>query len=154
RLSYPKAVGWIVARLAEALDYAYSRGVLHGDVKPSNILLTANGEPMLLDFNLAVGWQAPNGCDLPGDLGGTLVYMAPERLRTVAQRGDAGIPRAADRHRADLYALGMVLLEALASRPPDHPRGAPRAPHELAAALALSRQHGAGRLIRSCRVSM
>ena len=78
RLSYPKAVAWIVARLAEALDYAYSRGVLHGDVKPSNILLTAAGEPMLLDFNLAVGWRSPGGDDLPADVGGTLAYMAPD----------------------------------------------------------------------------
>ena len=106
RLSYPKAVAWIVARLAEALDYAYSRGVLHGDVKPSNILLTADGEPMLLDFNLAVGWRSPGGEDLPGDTGGTLAYMAPERLRAVAQPEHAVVPKAADRHRADLYALG------------------------------------------------
>ena len=154
RLSYPKAVAWIIARLAEALDYAYSRGVLHGDVKPSNILLTADGEPMLLDFNLAVGWRSPSGDDLPGDAGGTLAYMAPERLRAVAQPEQAAFPKAADRHRADLYALGMVLLEALAGRTPDHPRGSPRTPREMAAALARSRQQGAATLIRSCRVSI
>ena len=154
RLSYPKAVAWIVARLAEALDYAYSRGVLHGDVKPSNILLTAAGEPMLLDFNLAVGWRSPGGDDLPGDVGGTLAYMAPERLRTVARPENAVVPKAADRHRADLYALGMVLLEALAGRTPDHPRGSPRTPRELASAFALSREQGVERLIRSCQVSM
>jgi serine/threonine protein kinase/tetratricopeptide (TPR) repeat protein len=154
RLSYPQAVAWIVARLAGALDYAYSRGVLHGDVKPSNILLTAAGEPMLLDFNLAVGWQLPGGGDLPGDLGGTLVYMAPERLQAVA-RPDGGIPpTAADRHRADLYALGMVLVEALTGRIPDHPRGSPRAARELAVALARSREQGAGTLIRSLRFTI
>jgi eukaryotic-like serine/threonine-protein kinase len=153
-LSYPKAVAWIVARLAEALDYAYSRGVLHGDMKPSNILLTAAGEPMLLDFNLAVGWRSPGGDDLPGDVGGTLAYMAPERLRTVAQPENAVVPKAADRHRADLYALGMVLLEALAGRTPDHPRGSPRTPRELATAFALSRQQGVENLIRSCGVSI
>ena len=154
RLSYPKAIAWNVARLAEALDYAYSRGVLHGDVKPSNILLTADGEPMLLDFNLAVGWQSPGGEDLPGDTGGTLAYMAPERLRTVAEMENAVFPKAADRHRADLYALGMVLLEALASRTTDQPRGSPRTPRELATAFALSRQQGVERLIRSSRVSI
>ena len=144
RLSYPKAIAWIVARLAEALDYAYSRGVLHGDVKPSNILLTADGEPMLLDFNLAVGWQSPGGDDLPGDVGGTLAYMAPERLRTVAEPENAVVPKAADRHRADLYALGMVLLEALAGRTADHPRGSPRTPRELAKALRRISAAGSG----------
>jgi eukaryotic-like serine/threonine-protein kinase len=154
RLSYPKALAWIVARLAEALDYAYGRGVLHGDVKPSNILLTANGEPMLLDFNLAVGWRSPGGEDLPGDTGGTLAYMAPERLRSFAQPEKAIVPVAADRHRADLYALGMVLLEALAGRTIDHAHGSPGTPRELATAFALSRQQGVDILIRSCRVSI
>ena len=154
RLSYPRAVAWFIARLAEALDYAYGRGVLHGDVKPSNILLTADGEPMLLDFNLAVGWRSPTGEDLPGDAGGTLAYMAPERLRIVAQPGQSAFPKAADRHRADLYALGMVLLEALAGRIPDHPRGSPRKPREMAAALTRSRQQGVAPLIRSCRVAI
>jgi serine/threonine protein kinase len=154
RLSYPKAVAWIIARLAEALDYAYSRGVLHGDVKPSNILLTADGQPMLLDFNLAVDWRSPSSDDLPGDAGGTLAYMAPERLRAVGQLEDDVVPRPVDRHRADLYSLGMVLLEALAGRTADHPRGSPRAPRELARAFALSRQQGVETLIRSCRVSI
>ena len=53
RLSYNQAVAWVVARLAEALDHAFSRDVAHGDVKPSNILLSADGNPLLLDFNLA-----------------------------------------------------------------------------------------------------
>ncbi len=154
RLSYPKAMASIVARLAEALDHAYSRGVLHGDVKPSNILLTADGTPMLLDFNLAVGWRSPGGDDLPEDVGGTLAYMAPERLRAAAQPEDALIPRASQRHRADLYALGMVLLEALTGRPPDHPRVSPHLLRESAAAFALSRQQGAGTMIRSCGVSI
>jgi serine/threonine protein kinase/Flp pilus assembly protein TadD len=153
-LSYPKAVAQVVARLAEALHHAYSRGVLHGDVKPSNVLLTADGTPMLLDFNLAVGWRLAGGDDLPGDGGGTLAYMAPERLRALARPEDAAVPSAADRHRADIYALGMVLLEALAGRTPDHPRGSPPSPRELAAAFALSRQQGGAMLIRSCRVAI
>src|SRR4029079_19237342 len=58
-LTDPHALAWIAARLADALDHASGRGVAHGDVKPSNILLTANGTPMLLDFNLARDW--PHG---------------------------------------------------------------------------------------------
>lgn len=153
-LSHPKAMSWIVARLAGALDYAYGRGVLHGDVKPSNILLTANGEPMLLDFNLAVGWRSHDGDDLPGDAGGTIAYMAPERLWAIAHPGATASPTAADRHRADLFAMGMVLLEALAGRTPDRPGGAPRPARGLAAAFATSRRQGAGTLIRSCGVAI
>jgi serine/threonine protein kinase/Tfp pilus assembly protein PilF len=154
RLSYPKAMAWIIARLAGALDYAYSRGVLHGDVKPSNILLTTAGEPMLLDFNLAVGWRLPGGGDLVGDAGGTLAYMAPERLWAFADPSDAPIPTAADRHRADVYALGMVLIEALAGRTPDHPHGSARASRALAAAFARSRQQSVETLLRSCRIAV
>ena len=51
-LSYDQALAWVGARLAEPLDHAFSRDVAHGDVKPSNILLSADGNPMLLDFNL------------------------------------------------------------------------------------------------------
>ena len=51
--SYPQAIAWWGARLAEALDHAHDRGVLHRDIKPSNVLVTADGMPMLLDFNLA-----------------------------------------------------------------------------------------------------
>ena len=50
---YPQAVAWIVARLAEGLQHSHSRGVLHRDIKPSNVLLGMDGQPMLLDFNLA-----------------------------------------------------------------------------------------------------
>jgi len=104
-----QAFAWIAARLAEALDHARGRGVAHGDVKPSNILLTAGGEPMLLDFNLA-RTTAPDADARALHFGGTLAYMAPERLAVLVD----GAPRPdADPHRADLYALGLVLLEAV-----------------------------------------
>ena len=64
-LSYNQAVAWVGARLAEALDHAFSRDVAHGDVKPSNILLSADGNPMLLDFNLARD-GSPAGIELVG----------------------------------------------------------------------------------------
>jgi len=107
------AFAWIAARLAEALDHARGRGVAHGDVKPSNILLTAGGEPMLLDFNLARATDADGDAKARArafDFGGTPAYMAPERLAPLVD----GVPRfGVDPHRADLYAMGLVLLEAI-----------------------------------------
>ncbi|HWE36671.1 MAG TPA: protein kinase [Isosphaeraceae bacterium] len=140
RLSYDRAVAWVVARLAEALDHAHRKGVAHGDLKPSNVLLTADGHPMLFDFNLAVDWRADDGVEA----GGTLAYMAPERLRAVADPARAAGPCPDDRHRADLYALGLILLEALSGTPPNVPRDRPRSPRELAALLAASRGRGDG----------
>jgi len=120
RRSYAQAVAWWGARMAEALEYAHERGVLHRDVKPSNVLVTADGMPMLLDFNLA---RAPvlngeeSGRAVPG---GTLDYMAPEQLDELAE-GAAG---AVD-ERSDIYSLGVLLYEALmGERPFTTPKGA------------------------------
>jgi serine/threonine protein kinase/Tfp pilus assembly protein PilF len=106
--TYARAIAWWGARLAEALEHAHDRGVLHRDVKPSNILVTADGLPMLLDFNLA---QEPAIEASDGDgrtLGGTLAYMAPEQLEALASGGAEWVDA-----RSDLYALGVVLYECL-----------------------------------------
>ena len=60
-LSYVEAVVWIAARLADGLAHAHDRGILHRDMKPANILLTDDGRPMLLDFNLAEDLKRPAG---------------------------------------------------------------------------------------------
>jgi eukaryotic-like serine/threonine-protein kinase len=108
--SYPRAIALWGARLAEALGHAHDRGILHRDVKPSNVLITSDGEPMLLDFNLAHESNL-NGLGRER-LGGTLAYMAPEHLEAIAEGRSGGVD-----HRADLYSLGVVLYEALGSRP-------------------------------------
>jgi serine/threonine protein kinase/Flp pilus assembly protein TadD len=108
--SYVRAAAWIVARLAEALQHAHERGVLHRDIKPSNVLLAADGQPLLLDFNVAEnvkGVQAQKRAVL----GGTVAYMAPEHLRAIANRDP--VQAAQVDRRSDVYSLGMVLYELL-----------------------------------------
>ncbi len=106
------------ARLAEALAYAHSRGVLHRDVKPANILVNQYGRPLLADFNIALNQQL----SVPSSFGGTLAYMAPEHLD--AANPDDPTPATAVDARSDLYSLGVVLWEmATGKRPfPDPPQ--------------------------------
>ena len=161
-----QAMAWITARLADALDHAQCRDVIHGDVKPSNILLTADGNPMLLDFNLARNWSfdKTNGpLEVPG---GTLDYMAPERLGAIASVGSTALDswrssevepsEGDDPHRADIYSLGIVLLEALTAASPaeamrdrDAPARAAQKLRDLAAEYGSFRERGALAVIRA-----
>ncbi len=112
RASYLQAICWIGACLAEALHYAHERGLVHLDIKPSNVLLAVDGQPMLLDFHLA---QAPIRPDVtpPEWLGGSPLYMSPEHKATLnAVRKDEPVPTTVD-GRADIFALGALLYEAL-----------------------------------------
>jgi len=106
------AVG-LTARLAEGLHHAHERGVLHRDVKPSNVLISDDGQPLLLDFNLALDQKADRA---HAAVGGTVAYMAPEHLLALIGRS----PEAAGRvdRRSDVYSLGLVLLEMLTGRNP------------------------------------
>src|SRR5207237_5755791 len=119
--SVAEAACWVGACLADALQYAHDRGLLHLDLKPSNVLLAADGVPMLLDFHLA---RPPlrAGDPAPAWLGGTLGYMAPEQMAAIgAVREGAAVPTDLD-GRADTFALGVVLGEMLR---PDGPDAAP-----------------------------
>ena len=110
-MSYVEAVLWMVARLADGLAHAHQRGILHRDLKPANILVTDDGQPMLLDFNLSEDTKLRSSATA-ASIGGTLPYMAPEHLRAFqvgGQRLDA---------RCDLYSLGVILYELLTGRPP------------------------------------
>jgi serine/threonine protein kinase/Flp pilus assembly protein TadD len=117
RSSYARAVCWVGACLADALHYSHERGLVHLDLKPSNVLLAADGQPMLLDLHLARGPIAA-GSPAPTWLGGTPAYMAPEhRLALAAVRGGHEVAAAVD-GRADVYSLGLLLCEALAGALP------------------------------------
>jgi serine/threonine protein kinase/Flp pilus assembly protein TadD len=99
----------ILRQLADGLDHAHTRGVLHLDLKPANVLLADTGEPMLLDFNLSFS-EAEGKREL---IGGTIPYMAPEQLLDLQKRGKGRIDA-----RTDLYSLGVMAFELLAGKHP------------------------------------
>ena len=98
------AAASIAVQIAEALAYAHENGVLHRDVKPSNLMLDAQGTVWLTDFGLAKLEEQPD-LTRATDMIGTLRYMAPERL---SGRCDAS---------SDLFSAGLVLYELLTLRP-------------------------------------
>ncbi len=110
-LTYVETILWMALRLADGLAHAHERGILHRDLKPANVLLTDDGQPMLLDFNLAEDTKQPKNVTLAA-VGGTLPYMAPEHL-TAFQ----GLENKVDA-RSDLYSFGVILYELLAGRHP------------------------------------
>ena len=137
RRRYSQSIAWWGARMADALQHAHDRGVLHRDVKPSNVLITTDGLPMLLDFNLARA--APfNGSENDKGLpGGTLDYMSPEHLEELAD----GFSEHVDA-RSDIYGLGVLLFEALTgTRPFGSPKGA-SSPSEMLLIAAENRREG------------
>ncbi len=95
--------------VAGALDAAHAAGLVHRDVKPGNILITADGRVLLTDFGIAKGLESTPEDDLTNDniMMGTAKYLSPEQVR--GRRLDG---------RADLYSLGLVLYECLAGRVP------------------------------------
>ena len=113
RSSHVEAAAWIVACLADAVDYAHQRGLVHMDIKPSNVLLTGDGQPILLDFHLARPPIAA-GERIADRLGGTPGWMSPEQSRALeaVSLGQA-VPEAID-GRSDIVALGLLLRAVLA----------------------------------------
>jgi serine/threonine protein kinase/tetratricopeptide (TPR) repeat protein len=106
--SYIETVCRIVARVTDALEHAHRAGVIHRDVKPSNILLRPDGSVVLTDFGLAREEGLPS-LTLSGELAGTPHYIAPEQASHRNETVD---------HRVDIYSLGVTLYELLTlSRP-------------------------------------
>jgi serine/threonine protein kinase len=94
----------IVRRVADALAYAHSKGVVHRDIKPANIFMVGRTQPRVLDFGIA---SVAHRADDRQSIQGSPYYMAPEQLRA----------QATDR-RTDVYSLGVVLYELLAGERP------------------------------------
>ena len=110
----PLRAAWLLRTLAEALSYAHSLGVLHLDLKPGNVLLEADGTPLVADFGLARrADDAPEGES--GEVSGTPSYMAPEQ----AEPGRHAVGAA-----TDVWGLGTILYECLTGQPPFRARSA------------------------------
>ncbi|HEY1015973.1 MAG TPA: serine/threonine-protein kinase, partial [Herpetosiphonaceae bacterium] len=104
RLIEQREVVRIGRALAGALDYAHGKGVIHRDVKPSNVMVAGDGRVVLMDFGLALDAQQGS----VGEVFGSSRYIAPEQAR----RSSDAVPQ------SDLYALGVVLYELLTGAVP------------------------------------
>ena len=103
----PLEAAAITSRVADALDYAHRRGVVHRDVKPGNVLLTADGAVKVTDFGIARAINTEEGLTQAGLVMGTATYFSPEQA-------EGSVVDA----RGDVYSLGVVFYEELVGRPP------------------------------------
>jgi len=109
---------WIMRQTAQGFKALHDRGWLHGDVNPTNIIVSHHGHATLIDFGMAKQFENPNpSCD---ELATTLAYAAPELF----------VPARGISPASDIYSLGVTLFEQLTGSPPFHESD----PTELAAA--------------------
>ena len=126
--SYRETVLWIYCQIADGLAYAHQRGVIHGDLKPGNVLIGDDGHPLILDFHLS---RLEGGVSTESHVGGTLPYMSSNHLRSL--NSSATVSR-----QCDIFSFGVMLYESLTGTLPyatEHPG------ENLIESLALTREH-------------
>jgi|JI10StandDraft_1071094.scaffolds.fasta_scaffold06383_4 serine/threonine protein kinase len=104
----PREAAELVKKLAQATQVAHEAGVIHRDLKPANVMIDQQGEPIIMDFGLALASQIDSRLTRDGLIMGTPAYMAPEQAV-----GDPGLVGA----QSDVYSLGAILYELLAGKP-------------------------------------
>ncbi len=117
----------LMVQVCDAVHHAHLRGIIHRDLKPGNILVDTNGHAKVLDFGVALLTDSDAHATRQTDLGqlvGTLAYMSPEQVLADPQGLDI---------RSDVYALGVILYELLASKMPYATHG--KAMHEVVQAI-------------------
>jgi eukaryotic-like serine/threonine-protein kinase len=125
-LDSKKFLLWIARHVAAGLAHAHERGIIHGDLKPANILLRNDGEPALIDFNLSKDSELKQ----PSWVGGTLPYMSPEQLKLMlGQRFQTST-------RSDIFSFGLILFEVIENKLP-FPAPLSAAEIDIAAAIAV-----------------
>src|SRR5438105_2312265 len=105
-------------QLASALSYAHEQGIINRHIKPANVLMDRSGRPILSDFGIAKALEGTKELTRPGAGVGTPEYMSPEQCKGEPVDG-----------RADIYALGVLLFEALTGRTPFIGDNYPALPH-------------------------
>lgn len=106
RKDRPRAID-LVARIADAVHHAHQRGILHRDLKPGNILVDSDEQPIVMDFGLARHTSRDHGLTQTGAIVGTPGFMSPE------QAAGESVTTA-----ADIYSLGAILYQLVCGRPP------------------------------------
>jgi serine/threonine protein kinase/Flp pilus assembly protein TadD len=141
--AYGDVILEIVAQLADALAFIHARGICHGDLKPSNVLLSPTGTPMLLDFNLARDRRLH-----AQRLGGTFPYMSPELLLALdtERRPDSSLIDS----RSDVFSLGVILYELLTGKHPFGPVSLKLSASQLRKRLLERQRSGPNPLRAAC----
>ena len=135
RGSYVDGIVSLGIQLADALSYTHSQGICHGDLKPSNVLITDDGNALLIDFNLSFLQNIDRQ-----NVGGTIPYMAPELLRVIS--GDCRADKTQLDVRTDLYAMGATLYELLSGRVPFEVLTSREPREQIARDLLDKQRHG------------